>query len=132
MHSCVPTHTFHVNYFTHYNTVTLQKSFSKQACMSGNNEYSRLVNFCLEHLQKNANLHETLRICIVNEIMNVSKNILSVPKVTSVSLATNRWPGRLIEVCKGWLSLATESRSRNQKRKTLQSENSVLIPLTNK
>ena len=98
--------------------------------MSGNNEYSRLVNFCLEHLQKKANLHETLRICIVNEIMNVSKNILSVPKVTSVSLATNRWPGRLIEVSKGWLSLATESRSRNQKRKTLRSENSVLIPLT--
>ena len=39
------------------------------------------------------------------------KQTLSVPKVTSVSLATNRWPGRLIEVSKGWFSLATESES---------------------
>ena len=34
------------------------------------------VTFCLEHLERNVNLHETLSICIVNEIINVSKNIL--------------------------------------------------------
>ena len=30
------------------------------------------VTFCLEHLERNANLHETLSICIVNEMINVT------------------------------------------------------------
>ena len=61
------------------------------------------VTFCLEHLERNANLHETLSICIVNEIINVSKNILraclhrdggpQVIEVTRLGGAQPRHPG---------------------------------------
>ena len=81
---CAPTHTFNVNYFTkHYITVTLQKSSRgeqekvvKEAAMNIQGWISSKVTcnvtFCLEHLERNANLHETLSICIVNEMINVT------------------------------------------------------------